>query len=146
MVLRSSFLGNQILNPFYFKDFGIRELTVIAGGVKYNREPLKMNFNENYFFRAYLQMMEAMGFGFPSNTGCYIPLSLFKNGIALFCFDLTPDNIDGTHWNLVREGPTAIDAHFQPGLDEAVELIAYAEYDTLVRIDRNHEVHTNYLT
>jgi len=144
-VSRDAFNGHSKHNPFVFQPFGIKEVSVTAGGVTYYRDPLRCNFNNNQYLRAYLHLMESMSMGSPSNKGCDISPKLYKSGMCLFAFDLTPDEEDGPYWELSRHGGTALDVHFNPPLPEPIEIIIYAEFDSLIKIDTNREAHLNYL-
>jgi hypothetical protein len=145
-VRRDAFNGDRMLNPFKFENFGIKQVTVTAGGITYHREPLRTNFPDNVYLRAYLQLMESMGDGYPSNKSCAITPKLFKAGFCLFAFDLTPDDEpEGQHWELAKQGGTILEILFDPVLAHAIEIIVYGEFDSLIRIDRNREAHTVHL-
>ena len=125
--------------------FGIKEISISAGGVNYPRDVLKTDFPKNIYLRAYLQLLESMGLGNPHNEGCSITPQLYKEGMTLFAFDLTPDECDGSYWDLSRQGATTFEIVFSPALPEPVEVIVYAEFDGLIRVDRNREAHLNYM-
>jgi hypothetical protein len=138
-VTRAALNGHRTQNPFRFQPFGIKEVTVTAGGVTFNRDPLRTNFEQEQYLRAYLQLLDAMGFGQPENKSCGITPQLYKAGMALFAFDLTPNETDGFHFELARQGSTTLEVLFDPALTVPIEIIVYAEFDSLLRIDRNRE-------
>ena len=145
MVERAAFIGSKEKNPFCFKPFGIKEIYLNAGGVIYPRDHLQTDFKKNGFFRAYLQLLESMGLGYPQNHSCAISPQLYKSGMCLFAFDLTPSETDGNFWDLSRQGPTTLEATFSEPLPQAIEVIIFAEFDGLIRVDRNREAHLNYM-
>ena len=65
-VRRDAFNGSVKQNPFRFENFGIKEVTVTAGNITYNRDPLRTDFEKNIYLRAYLQLLETVGKGAPS--------------------------------------------------------------------------------
>jgi hypothetical protein len=145
-VRRDAFNGSRTLNPFMFENFGIKQVTVTAGGITYNRDPLKTDFEHNVYLRAYLQLMESLGNGYPSTKTCAITPSLFKAGFCLFAFDLTPDDEpEGQHWELTRQGGTILEILFEPMLAHPIEIIVYGEFDSMIRLDRNREAITSFL-
>lgn len=78
-------------------------------------------------------------------TTTAITLKKFKSGSTLFAFDLSPDEDDGGHWDLARDGAVYINMHFSVNVPAAgIELIAYAEFDNLVTVDRNRNPYTDY--
>ena len=140
-VLREAFNGNIKRNPFIFKNFGLEEITVTAGGVRYHRDPLRMDFANSIYLRAYLQLLESMGLGAPVDKGCHITPELFASGLCLIAFDLSSDECaEGGHWNLNRTGSTYVKARYAQPLTH-IEIIAYAEFDSLIRIDHLREAH-----
>ena len=145
MVERSAFIGSKEKNPFCFKPFNLKEIYLNAGGVIYPRDPLQTDFPKNQFFRSYLQLLESMGMGYPQNNSCAISPQLYKTGMCLFAFDLTPSETDGSFWDLSRQGPTTLEATFSTALPQAIEVIIFAEFDGLIRVDRNREAHLNYM-
>lgn len=139
LVARNAFNGNDRKSPFYFQHFGLKEISLTAGNVTYLRDPLKTDFPNNIYQRAYSQLLEAIGKGPPNNIDTGIDLNLYKDGLCFFGFDLSPDKADMGHWNLIRQGNTVLNAEFDASLTEAVEIIVYAEFDGLIRIDKNRD-------
>lgn len=142
-VHRDAFNGNDE-NPFLFQPFGIQEATLTAGGVTYFRDPLKTDFANNIYLRAYLQLLDSIGMG-SGDENCGIDPKTYKAGMTLFAFDLTPDKQDSGHWDLIRQGSTVLNAKFNPALPHAIEIVVYVEFDSVIRIDHNREAHLNYM-
>jgi hypothetical protein len=63
----------------------------------------------------------------------------------VLAFDLTPDTNDGQHWELVKDGTTSLNLVFRnPIPAPGIEVIVYAEYDSMVSIDRNRQPSFDY--
>lgn len=137
--------GTYAKSPFNFKNRAIDEVSVTAAGQTYPTKPLTMDFDHNQYTRAFIQLFEGLGIS-DDNKGNTINMKKYKNGSCLFAFDLSPDEDDGNHWDLVREGATSVNIHFGAAIADAggIEVIVYAEFDGLVTIDHNRNIFTDY--
>jgi hypothetical protein len=68
----------------------------------------------------------------------------YKNGFALYAFDLTPDMTEGSHVDLIKHGTIRMEIHFKTALEATVNAIVYAEYDNVIQIDRARNVLTDF--
>ena len=68
----------------------------------------------------------------------------FKKGYALYAFDLMPDMAEGAHTDPIKYGNICMDIHFATALKATVNVIVYAEYDSLIQIDRAHTIITDF--
>ncbi|MCP3664958.1 MAG: hypothetical protein GY696_21085, partial [Gammaproteobacteria bacterium] len=139
--------GVYTKSPFNFKNYGIDEVSVTAGGQTYPSKPLTIDFANNRYARAFVQLFEGLGIA-DDNKGNTVNLTKFKDGICIFAFDLSPDEDDGgDHWDMVKECETTINIHFSAATVEAIEVIVYAEFDNLLTIDhaRNTFIDTKHI-
>ena len=144
LVSGSGARGSYLHDPFYFRNFGINEIKITSGSTVVPITPYSLNFNENNYLRSYIQMFEGLGIS-NDNKGNHISREDFKNYNSIFVFDLSPTGIDGPFWELVRDGSTNLQIEFgSPIPAEGVEAIIYAEFDSLVMIDKNRETFTDY--
>ena len=127
--------GDYTKSPFNFKNNRIDKVSITAAGQTYPSKPLTMNFGDDLYTHAFVQLFEGLGIG-DDNKGNNVNLAKFKNGICVFAFDLSPDEDDGgDHWDLVKEGETTVNIHFSAATATALEVIVYAEFDNLITID-----------
>jgi ribonucleoside-diphosphate reductase beta chain len=128
--------GTYAKSPFNFKNFGIDEVSVCAGGQTYPAKPLTPDFPNNRYVRSFIQLFEGLGIS-DDNKGNTVNLARYKMGHCIFAFDLSPDEDDGSdHWDLVKEGATTINIHFaNPIPAGGVEVIVYGEFDNLLTIN-----------
>jgi hypothetical protein len=141
---KNAFFGDFSKNPFNFQPFGIRQVQVIAGGKIYPRSPMMLNFETNQYTRAYLSLFEALNIGNEDRSNS-ISYKDYANGYTLFGFDLTPDNADAGHWDLVEDGSTSIKIEFAKDTPEGgLKLVVLGEFDGLLSIDRNRNVFFDY--
>ena len=133
--------GVYAKSPFNFGNNGIDEVTITAAGQTYPTKPLTMDFANDRYTRAFVQLFEGLGIS-DDNKGNGINLKKFKSGTCLFAFDLSPDEDDGgDHWDLVKEGETIVNIHFSAATAEALEVVVYAEFDNLLTIDHTRNTY-----
>jgi len=58
----------------------------------------------------------------------------------LYAFDLTPDLAEDDHFNLTNQGRVRLVLKFADALTDPVTVIAYAEFQKVIEIDRNRNV------
>ena len=144
MVDYDAYIGSVRKSPFNFKPFSISELSVTAGGKTTPFKPLTMNFDENQIVRAYVHLFEGLGIA-DENKGNEVNLKRFSSGSTLFAFDLSSDEDDGEHWDLAKDGAVYINMRFAQNVPNGgIEVIAYAEFDNLITVDRNRNAYTDY--
>lgn len=141
-----SYRGDVKKSPFNFKSYSINDVKVICAGQTFPSQPLRLDFKNKKYLRAYNQLFEALDIA-RDNRGNGITREGYKSGQCLFAFDLTPDEDDNGHWDLIKEGATSIEITFGEKIpDSGIEVIVYAEFDNLVMIDKNRNVMYDYST
>ena len=78
------------------------------------------------------------------NRGHCIDREDFKNVYALYAFDLTPGMAKGAHTDSIKYGNIRMDIHFAAPLKATVNVIVYAEYDSIIQIDRACTIITDF--
>lgn len=143
-VAAGAYHGTYGTSPFNFQNYNVSEISVTAAGETYPSKPLSLDFANNAYIRGFLQLFEGLGVGC-EDKGNGIDLQSFASGCCLYPFDLSPDEDDGSHWDLVRDGATSVDIKFAEALPEGgVEVIVYAEFDNLITLDYNRNPYTDY--
>jgi len=64
----------------------------------------------------------------------------YKDGYALYAFDLTADLGEDDHFNLVKHENVCLALKFAEALAETVTVIAFAEFDNVIELDRDRNV------
>jgi len=64
----------------------------------------------------------------------------YANGSTLYAFDLSPDLTDSDNFSLARQGTVRVDLTFGEALTHTVTVVAYAEFENTIEIDRNRNV------
>lgn len=143
-VSKDSYFGNVQKNPFYFKPFNVREITLYAGGYAFPRNALQMNFKKSRYIHGYVNLLETLNIA-QNDKGC-ITLREFADGYFFYAVDLTPDGSDNTFWELVSEGTCTVRVVFNEDLNEDIKMLCFCEFDNLVTIDKNRNVFLDYST
>jgi len=70
----------------------------------------------------------------------YISREDFGNGYSLYAFDLSADLGEDDHFSLVRQGSVRLALKFAAALDATVTVVAYAEFENIIEVDRDRNV------
>jgi len=141
-----AYRGNIKKSPFNFKCYSINEVRVVCGGVTFPSYPVKLDFENDKFLLAYNQLYETLDLA-RDNKGNALSRKDYKNGACFFAFDLTPDEDDSGHWDLIREGSTSVEVTFSDQIvDTGIEVVVYMEFDNLILIDKNRNIFYDYST
>ena len=130
-------------NPFNFKNFDLRHVNIYLDGQQNQIKPLKMNFGHNEYIMAFLNLFIGSGKGL-TDEGNQLDRTDFKDGYAIYAFDLTPDMSEDTHFNLLKEGNLRIDVTFGTALPNTVNAIIYFEFENVLKISRNRFILFDY--
>jgi len=144
VVSSPAYRGNYRLGPFNFQHFNASSIQVCAGGENYPPIPINMHYANDIYVEPFVHFHEALGCAGSDKTP-WISYDEYKQGHCLYSFDLTPDNADTGHWELLKEGTTSIHIHFRADIPAGgAKLIVLAEFDNLMTIDRFRNVHYDF--
>ena len=93
----------------------------------------------NLYVRGFNTLFSGIGKLFKSD-GNAISRESFGSGYALYAFDLTPDLGEDDHFSVTRQGSVRLVLKFGEALDEPVSVIAYAEFQNVIEIDKHRNV------
>ena len=138
-----AFNGAPNRNPFNFKHFNLRQLKIYLDGQQQTLRPLDINFTTHNWIAAYSTLFSGTG-KLQKDEGNDITRADFAEGYAIYAFDLTPDLAESDHFNLARQGNVRLDLTFAEALANTVNVIAYAEFESIIEIDKNRNVIFDY--
>lgn len=146
LVASKAFNGHPHMSPFNFRPYGLRDISVNAGGVNYPAVAYQnLNFDGGAYIRPFVDLYESLGMA-NSDRSCGITLEKFRNGWSFFVVPLTSTLDDNCGFELIRNGSTNVRLSFNadsPVPDGGLELIILAEFDQLLTIDFNRRVVTD---
>ena len=135
-----AFNGDRARNPFDFQNFGLSEIAVyLDGQQQHGVRPIEPNFAGEQYIRAYNTVFSGTG-KLGTDEGLFIDREDFGSGYALYAFDLSADLGEDDHFSLVRQGNVRLSLKFADALATTVTVIAYAEFENVVEIDRDRNV------
>ena len=138
MVRSESFNGAVKTNPFYFEHNSIDFIALHVNGEQFPSKAFKPDFAEGLFMREYHSVFTDTNMdGDQSNN---IDRADYKLGSTLFAFDLTPDQGDSGHFNLIRTGNVDVEIHFEQACTTNQNVIVYAQFDNVLEIDKNRKL------
>jgi hypothetical protein len=126
-------------NPYNFKHYNLAQLKLYLDGQQQTYNPVETDFDNNQFINGFITLFHGTG-KFGKNEGIDIERNEYNRGYTLFAWDLTPDLSDHDHMNLARVGSVRLDAKFRAALPNTINVIVYAEFESVIEIDRNKNV------
>ena len=127
--------GSYAKNPFHAKHNNVNFLAVYVDGRQVPSKPLQPNFDENRFIRSCLNLFTSIG-KVSQNEGNGLTRDDFRDGYTFFGFDLTPDACDGSCFHLVQKGNLRIEMHFAAALQQTINVVVYAEFESVLKSTR----------
>ena len=136
------------LNPFAFNHYNLNYLVVHLNNESYPRTPYMPKYDdaENLYFRAYHDFFLNIG----ATKGAEQPAisyQAFKLQHCLYAFNFTsafesPDISERI--SIPKTGVMNIELRFKSNLTEALKVICFLEFDSLIEIDYQRNVLINY--
>jgi len=140
LVNNQAFNGSGEHNPFNVQHFNATEISVYLDGQQQSGiKPIVMSYADRHYIHAYNTLFSATG-KICRDEGIDIDRNDYANGYALYAFDLTADLNDEDHFNLMRQGSVRLVLKFNVALQQTVTVVAYAEFENVIEIDRNRNV------
>lgn len=145
LVENVSHTGDGKRNPFNFQNFNVTSVDVKVDGqsITYASE-IKLNFQNNNYIRAYNTLFDNIDRPI-FMTGNNITRDDYKNGYCLYAYDLSADLCSGEHFNLLKTGNLSIHLTFGTGAPNALQLVLFQEFDSIIEINQNRIVFSDSL-
>lgn len=137
LVDNEAFNGALGRNPFNFQHFNLNEISVYLDGQQQHAiKPLRPDYEHGQYISSYLSLFSGTG-KVNKDDGNFIDRNEYGDGYALYAFDLSPDLAEDDHFNLSQDGSVRLALKFGAGLARTVTVVAYAEFQNVIEIDRN---------
>ena len=144
MVTNEEFNGSYASNPFRFRPFRLSKLDVSCDGHNIYGRPFEPNFRDDQYLRSYMSLYQALS-SQNQVQNCNISFQDYKDGYCFWGLDLTPDQgADQSHLHPLKTGNLRLELQFANALDVTINVIVYAEFDSLIEINGLREVTTDY--
>lgn len=144
LVSTQALSGSYSLNPYNFKNYDVRQITLLCDGVPVGGGPLKVNYSKNQgetIIPAYISLFQVSG-QWMQNVGNGIDRDEMGSGYALYGFDLQPTFQREDYLNLVKQGVIRLELQFGTPLPEGASIIVYSERSGYFEIDQSRNIIT----
>ena len=74
------------------------------------------------------------------NHGCLLDIDDYCGGAAIFVFDLCHQRTNGEHNHQMKTGNVDLEISFSKPLPEAISIICYSSFDSIVSITKERKV------
>lgn len=144
LVANEAFNGAYNRNPFNFKHYNLSSIKIyVDGQVNNNIKAIECDFANHQSLAGYLSLFTGSG-KYRRDEGLDIDRQEYENGYTLFAYDLSPDLSEEGYFNLSKEGSIRVELKFAQGLPNTVNVIAYAEFESVLEINREKQVLIDY--
>lgn len=140
----SSFSGALKENCFDFKHFDVSQLTLSVNGKIVNSSPLRINYTRDSYMLPFIFSFINTG-NVLFDDGYMIDRVAYKQGFALYAFDLTSDlAANEPYGSPHQQGNVRLEITFAKPLPYVCNLVVHSETQDVVEIDRNREILIQY--
>jgi hypothetical protein len=117
----------------------LKEIVIYLDGQLYGLKPLKPDFVADRYITAYSGLFGGTNKIY-RDKGNDVSRSNYASRFVLFAYDLTPDITENDHVNLTQQGNVRLDFKFGIALAHTITVVAYAEFENVIEIDRNRNI------
>jgi hypothetical protein len=147
LVSHAAFNGASSQNPFDFKHYNLTYAACYLDGVQYPSCAYQPDFANNLYVREYNALFQAMNMN-TTESSIDITRKEFGDKHTIMAFNFAPDLSHGCsivgHVNPIKRGTLRLYLRFKEALTEMVDAVLFCEYDNLIEVDVDRNVHTDY--
>lgn len=145
LIENEAFSGAWGKNPYNFQHFDLNSACLVVDGKQVPSQPLQPDFSNGLYSDCYHSMIKATT-AYPQDWSNGISASVYEGGCMFLGFDLTPDDAgEGVHYVTPRRlGTVKAVLRFATTLANTITIIAFAQYDNTVMIDRHRTAMFDY--
>ena len=134
-----AFIGNFYKNPYRFQDFGLSEIEFTINGTPTPCEGMKLDFENDVYLEGLASLYKVAGSLFKSKD-IGIERKQYKNGVALFGFDIDPTfSQDYAYLGMAKGGRARLNLRFKTGLTQKIVMIVYAVFPQVYEIGKDRK-------
>lgn len=137
------FNGRLNSNPFNFEHKNLNFLCIYHDGKQIPAKALTPDFERGQYARCYHGLFEGLGL-VNKDLGNGVTYTDYSQGYTLYAFDLSPSLLDGSQFELIKSGGLRLEMKFAQALTQPLQVLVYAELDSVLEIDRSRQVLTDY--
>ena len=133
--------GDYHENPYNFLHLHLNHLVLLIDGKMHPATPYPPEYSDergSQCVREYLSLFTGTG-QHGLDSGNDISLADYQSGYTLYCFDLTTDLAEGTHWNAIKSGNIRLECRFSRAFPFPITMFCYSEFNKILEINRERE-------
>ena len=131
-------------NPFNFQHFTCDSVSLTVDGKPIPASPMKFDFANGKHIDGFLGLFINTG-QYGSDEGNMVGRDDYGKGYTMYCFNLNPDlDTEGEHSSSLNHGDVDITMTFNNAIGQTITVIALAEFDNTIEIDRFRQITMDY--
>jgi hypothetical protein len=135
-----AYTGSKHLSPMQFNHYDVESISVEINGQPYPAVPYSLDYENNHFARAFIDLYEGLGI-LSANKTIGITMEAFKQGSCFYNFLMTSTMEDSTEFEVVKNGTTTIKVRFRKEVPEhGLEMVVFGEFDSVITISADRTV------
>ena len=142
MVDADAFAGTYAKNPFNFKHYNVNLVQLYADGEPVRSRAFYPDMENSCFVECYNSLFRDKLDG---DTGSIIKFEGWSRGYSLFSFKLNADVDCNDHTSLIKHGNLCVEVQFATALAEPFQLLVYAAFDNILKIDDDRQILIDYV-
>ena len=148
LVPNDAFSGNLRKNPFNFKHYNLNYLAAHIDGQQFPIKAYTPDFTNKLYTREYLGLFESLN-QITTDSTISLKREEWSDGNTIYGFNFAPDLGDDCSKmgfsNPIKNGSLKLELKFSKALEETISVLIYCEYDSILEIDINREVYTDFM-
>jgi hypothetical protein len=147
MVDNDAFNGDIKKDPFQFKHYNINSIASFIDGEQFPTKAYQPDFKNNNFTREYMALLRTLN---QNTTDVLLDITKddYKDKCCIFAFNYTPDMTNGlsgiSHTSIQKRGTFGLHMNFSEPLPNAINILIYCEFDTIIEIGQDRHPKLNY--
>jgi len=138
LVAAEAYNGSFDRNPFYCQHADLKYLSFTVDGISVPARPIQPDYANDAYLNGYLTLFTGFGF-YGDNESSGISRAAYKGGYCMYVVDINSQHsVD--YLPLPKRGNTRISVKFAKALPEAMNLIIYGKFPTVLKIDAARNV------
>lgn len=142
LVSTNAFNGSLKANPFNFQHFNVSSIKLRVNGQDAPYGELKLDYENDMILPGYMTLYRGTNM-WGTNRSHNITLNDYKQGYALYVFNLTPDESDGNSFQLARSGSLSVEIRLKDASEVGITILCYLEFDSFLEISSERKIFYN---
>ena len=143
LVLNTAHVGSYKENPFNYQNFDVSNVSLRENGQVIDGRPLTLDYENNQYLDGYWGLQRALDKRF-RDEGSQISRSDYKNGYALYAFDLSPSQCADQFVDPIKKGKLTLELQFAKPIPKTLTLCVYLQFEASFVINEAREVVTKF--